>query len=171
MAKPTAREKLARTKHEKKVRLESDFAGVKAGQMLFVATPQIVDRYIRKIPYGEHRTVPGMRREMARRNSCDASCPVSTSIFVRISAEAALEALDDGAPESEIAPFWRILRPDDKSTKRLPIDPDWIADRRKLEGIVLGVFARYQPSELAALVVAQRGNGTVCHFVTLQIAK
>jgi len=56
MAKLTATEKLYKKKTEKKVRLGSDFAGVKAGQMLFVTTPLIIDAYIRKIPYGEHRT-------------------------------------------------------------------------------------------------------------------
>ena len=71
MTKATATEKLCRKKTEKKVRLESDFAGIKAGQMMFVATPLIVDAYIRAIPEGEHRTVPGMRRELARRNRCD----------------------------------------------------------------------------------------------------
>lgn len=137
MPKLTATEKLCKKKIEKKVRLEADFAGVKTGQMLFIATPMIVDSYIRKIPFGEHRTVPGMRNELARRNKCDASCPVSTSIFVRMSAEAAIEQMDDGKPEDEIAPFWRILRPDDKITKRLPIDSDWIANKRKLEGITV----------------------------------
>jgi hypothetical protein len=135
LAKLTATEKLCKKKTEKKVRLESDFAGVKAGQMLFIATPMIVDAYIRKIPKGEHRTVPGMRNELARRNKCDAACPVSTAIFVRMSAEAAIEQMNDGKAESDITPFWRILRPEDKITKRLPIDPDWIANKRKLEGI------------------------------------
>ena len=54
MAKLTATEKLCK-KTEKKARLEPDLARVKAGQMLFVATPLIVDAYIRKILYSEHR--------------------------------------------------------------------------------------------------------------------
>ena len=135
MTKPTATEKLCRKKTEKKVRLESDFAGIKAGQMMFVATPLIVDAYIRAIPEGEHRTVPGMRRELARRNRCDASCPVSTAIFTRMSAEAAIEQLDAGRSADEVAPFWRILRPEDTIAKKLPLDGDWIAQRRALEGI------------------------------------
>jgi len=135
MVKLSATEKLCKKKTEKKVRLESDFAGVKAGQMLFVATPMIVNNYIKKIPAGEHRTVPGMRNELARRNKCDASCPVSTAIFVRMSAEAAIEQMEAGKPDSEVTPFWRILRPSDKITKRLNIDPEWIDTKRILEGI------------------------------------
>lgn len=137
MPKLSATEKLCQKKTEKKVRLESDFAGVKAGQMMFVATPMIVDDYIRKIPMGEHRTVPGMRNELARRHKCDASCPVSTAIFVRMSAEAAIEQLNEGQADSTVSPFWRILRPDDKIAKRLPIDPSWIDTKRKLEGITV----------------------------------
>ena len=135
MTKLTATQKLCRKKTEKKVRLEADFAGIKAGQMMFVATPMIVDAYIRAIPEGQHRTVPGMRNELARRNKCDASCPVSTAIFTRMSAEAALEQLAEGASPDEVAPFWRILRPDDKIAKRLDVDSNWIAQRRALEGL------------------------------------
>ena len=135
MPKLTATQKLCRKKTEKKVRLESDFAGIRAGSTMFVATPMIVDAYIRAIPAGEHRTVPGMRNELARRNRCDASCPVSTAIFTRMSAEAAIEQMAEGRDASEVAPFWRILRPTDKIALRLAIDPDWIAMQRKLEGI------------------------------------
>ena len=135
MTKLTATQKLCRKKTEKKVRLEADFAGIKAGQMMFVATPMIVDAYIRAIPEGQHRTVPGMRNELARRNRCDASCPVSTAIFTRMSAEAALEQLAEGASPDEVAPFWRILRPDDKIAKRLDVGGEWIAQRRALEGL------------------------------------
>ncbi len=131
----SATEKICRKKTEKKVRLESDFAGIKAGQMMFVATPMIVDAYIRAIPEGQHRTVPGMRNELARRHKCDASCPVSTAIFVRMSADAAIEQLEAGQSAEDVAPFWRILRPTDKIATRLKIDPDWIAARRTLEGL------------------------------------
>ena len=56
--KLTACEKLKRKKSPKKVNLEFDFAGIKAGSMMFVGTPMIVDGYIRKIPHGKTRTVP-----------------------------------------------------------------------------------------------------------------
>lgn len=135
MTKRSATQKLCQKKTEKKVRLESGFAGIKAGEMMFVATPLIVDAYIRKIPEGQHRTVPGMRKELARRNHCAASCPVSTSIFVRIAAEAALEQIEEGKPISQVTPFWRILRAEDKITARLSIDPEWVTTQRRLEGI------------------------------------
>jgi len=132
MAK-TAAEKLRQRKSPKKVLLEKDFAGVKQGQWLFVGTPQIVAEYIRKIPSGQNRTIPRLRKDIARRRRCDAMCPVSTAIFIRIAAEAALEALQAGATVSEVIPFWRLLTGQDKITKRLDVDPAWVDLQRELE--------------------------------------
>ena len=134
MAKLTAREKLQRKKEIKTVTLDYNYGGMKAGERMFVATPQIVDSYIRTIPYGESRTVPAMRLDLAKQHGCDGSCPMSTSIFVRMSAEAALEDLAEDS-DANPAPFWRILKSDDKIAKRLNIDSDWIDLRRTEEGL------------------------------------
>lgn len=132
-AKLTACQKLHRKKDPKKVRLEFDFAGIKAGQMMFVGTPMIVDAYIRSIPHGEIRTIRGLRNELARRNKCDASCPVSTSIFIRMVAEASIEEMNEGKAVNDVAPFWRLLTSEDKITKKLSIDPHWLDEQRELE--------------------------------------
>lgn len=131
--KLTATEKLARKKEPKKVQLKYDFAGIKTGQMMFVGTPQIVDEYIRKIPYGKTKTIPAMRKEMARRRGCDATCPVSTAIFVRMSAEAALEQMGEGKAIEDVTPFWRVIESKDKITGKLNIEPEWVDMQRKLE--------------------------------------
>ena len=132
MAK-SAREHLNSNKQPKKVVLEKDFAGVKKGQKLFVATPKIVDDYIKKIPYGETRTIERMRRELARRRKCDATCPVSSAIFIRISAQAAIDDLDQGKTIKEVTPFWRLLTSKDKISKKLNIDGKWLDLQRELE--------------------------------------
>ncbi len=129
MAK-TATERLNQKKQPKKVVLEKDFAGIKAGQRMLVGTPKMVDEYIRKVPFGETRTMPRLRNELARRNRCNASCPVSTAIFVRIAAEAAVEALDNGASPSDVTPFWRVVGPEDKIAKKLSVDSQWISQQR-----------------------------------------
>lgn len=133
MAKKTAREKLAAKKQIKRVVMEKPFGGIKAGETMLVATPQMVDAYIREIPHGAHRTIPEMRAELAARENCSGTCPMSTSIFVRMVAEAALEDLGDNKAVSEVSPFWRILTSDDKIAKRLAIDPAWIDEQRQLE--------------------------------------
>ena len=132
MAK-TATQRLQEKKQPKKVLLDKDFAGIKAGQWMFVGTPQIVADYIQKIPYGKTRNIVRMRRDLAKRRGCDASCPVSTAIFIRIAAQAAIDELDAGKTSEEVIPFWRLLTSDDKITKKLSIDGHWIDHQRALE--------------------------------------
>ncbi len=134
MAK-SAREKLKEKKEPKKVVLGGDFSGIKAGQKMFVATPQIVADYIQKIPYGETRTIERMRKDIAKRRKCDASCPVSTAIFVRIAAEAAIEDMSDGKLPDEVIPFWRLIAGKDKVAKKLAIDSAWIDEQRAKESV------------------------------------
>lgn len=129
----TATEKLNEKKAPKKVVLEKDFAGIKAGQRMLVGTPKMMDDYICKIPKGKTQSLQHLRDELARQNHCEATCPVSTSIFIRIAAQAAIEAMEAGSPTSKITPFWRVIAPDDKIAKKLSVDPEWIKHQRALE--------------------------------------
>ena len=135
MAKKTAREKLAVKKDIKKVLMDKPFGGIKPGETMLVATPQMVDAYIRKIPHGQARTLPDLRHDLAMTEGCDGTCPMSTSIFVRMVAEAALEDLQDGKTVSEVSPFWRVINSTDKIAKRLNLDPAWIDEQRSLESL------------------------------------
>lgn len=120
-------------KQHKIVKLENDFAGIKAGAMLFVATREIIEAYIYSIPAGESRTVHRLRNELARKYNCDATCPVSTAIFIRQVAEKALLELDNGKAINEVAPFWRLVEPDSKIAKKLEIYSNWIRLQREME--------------------------------------
>ena len=131
----TAAERLKESKPEKRVVLDKDFAGVKAGQKLYVANPKVVDQYVRGIPAGQSRSIVQMREDLAKRRDADATCPVSTAIFLRISAQAAIDELEGGRPIKDIAPFWRVLRASDKITAKLSIDRQWIDTQRGLEGL------------------------------------
>ncbi len=133
MSKSTHPKKPARKKEPKTVRLEFDLSGIPAGSLMFVATPEIIEDYIRRIPPGETRSLIAMRREIARRRKCDATCPVSTAIFVRMLAETALKEIAAGRPVSDVTPFWRLISSADKIAKRLSIDPEWIDTQRGLE--------------------------------------
>lgn len=125
--------KLNAKKLPKRVKIDKDFAGIKAGSMLFVGTPQIIDAYVRKVPAGETRTIERMRRELARKNDCDATCPVSTAIFLRISAQAAIEQMNAGKRTEDVAPFWRVIEPNSTIGNKLTIDSQWIAHQRAAE--------------------------------------
>ena len=129
----TAIERLNKAKSPKVVILEKDFAGIRAGNRMFVATPKIVDEFINKMPYGRFITMPELRADLAIEYDCDATCPVSTAIFLRVVAEAALEHLEQGATTADITPFWRVVAPGDKVSARLPIDQKWLEARRQEE--------------------------------------
>ena len=133
MAKKTAREKLAVEKQIKKVVMDKAWAGMQPGDRMLVATPLMVDAYIRKIPHGKTETIPEMRDALAGAEACDATCPMSTSIFVRMVAEAALEDIADGKAVSEVSPFWRMITGQDKIAKKLNVDPAWIDQQRAME--------------------------------------
>jgi len=145
---------LAKKKQAKVVVLEKDFAGIKAGSNLYVATPKVIDEYIRGVPSGEVRTIERLRNELARKNRCSATCPVSTAIFLRISAEAALEELAEGKSLNEVAPFWRVIAPDSKLANRLTVGPEWIAAHRAAEAD--GSAGRQ--SDISELEVALAGS-------------
>ena len=129
----TAIERLNKAKSPKVVILEKDFAGIRAGSSMFVATPKIVDEFINKMPYGRFITMPELRADLAIEYDCDATCPVSTAIFLRVVAEAALEHLEQGAKTVDITPFWRVVAPGDKVSARLPIDQKWLEAMRQEE--------------------------------------
>ena len=115
-----------KAKQPKRVVLNTNFAGISAGSILYVATPDIIAAYVAKIPPGETRSVEQLRRDLARRNRADATCPVSTAIFLRSIAEVALRALAEGEARDAVVPFWRVITADTKIAKRLPVDTDWL---------------------------------------------
>ena len=131
----TAAERLKDSKPEKRVVLDKDFAGVKAGQTLYVANPKIVDQYVRAIPAWQTRSIVQMREDLARSRDADATCPVSTAIFLRISAQAAIDEMEGGRSKGDVTPFWRVLRASDRITSKLSIDRQWIDTQRILEGL------------------------------------
>ena len=133
MAKKTAREKLAVEKQIKKVVMDKAWAGMQPGDRMLVATPLMVDAYIRNIPHGKTETIPEMRNALAATEACTGTCPMSTSIFVRMVAEAALEDIADGEAVSDVSPFWRMITSQDKIAKKLNVDPAWIDQQRALE--------------------------------------
>lgn len=135
-ARATAwKDKVAAPRQPKQVTLEADFAGLPAGTRMFVATPRIVEDHLRRIPPGESRTLQAFRDDIARAHGCEAACPVSTAVFVRMVAEAGWEDIVAGSPATEVAPFWRVVAPGSAIARRLAADDEWIAAQRAAEGI------------------------------------
>jgi hypothetical protein len=132
--KPTDwRRRFRDAKPAKRVVLDTDFAGIRAGTTLFIATPGLIANYVARIPAGEVREIRRLRNELARRNDAEATCPVTTAIYLRVVAEAAWDDLQDGVPIDRVVPFWRAIEPDSPIARRLRCGADWIRAMRESE--------------------------------------
>ena len=134
----TATERLNRTKSSKRVVLKTDFAGLTAGSSMFVATPKIVDDYVNQLPVGQFISMPELRADLAIEHDCDATCPLTTAIFLRLVAEAALEQLESGSEIENVTPFWRVVAPGDQVSSRLPVNRQWL-ERRRNDELLLSI--------------------------------
>jgi alkylated DNA nucleotide flippase Atl1 len=88
------------------------------GASMVISTPREVDDVVRTIPKGKLATVNTIRDVLARRNKTTIACPVTTGIFINISAKAAAEQEQMGA--KKIAPWWRVLKSDGKLNEKMP---------------------------------------------------
>jgi len=102
------------------------------GRNVLVPTPLLVDELIRKIPKGKLVTVKLIRERLAKDFRADATCPLTTGIFIRISAEAAEEDMKDG--RKHITPWWRVIRDDGSLNPKLPGGGKIQAKKLKAEG-------------------------------------
>lgn len=113
-----------------------DFADIPAGSKMLIATPLIVEEYVRQIPKGHFTDVKQIRKDLAAEYKADYTCPVTTGIFLRIVAEAAYEEYEKGKPISKITPFWRALSAKSPSAKKLSFGIKFLLDQQKKEGII-----------------------------------
>jgi alkylated DNA nucleotide flippase Atl1 len=80
------------------------------GGSMVVSTPAEVNALIRVIKPGEIITLNDLRKALARRHGTTVACPVSTAIFVNMAARAAEENRALEMPDSELTPYWRVLK-------------------------------------------------------------
>tara|TARA_X000000950_G_scaffold121615_1_gene152512 strand:- start:170 stop:586 length:417 start_codon:yes stop_codon:yes gene_type:complete len=111
------------------------FADVEEGSKMLVATPLIIDSYIKKIPFGTVINLSTLRDDLAHEFQVDTTCPVAAAIFLKIVANASYEELSLGIDISEIAPFWRVVDPDSKLAKKLNCGIEFIINQRINEGL------------------------------------
>jgi hypothetical protein len=137
----TWNEKLTGSKPPHTAVLEKPFAGLKAGETMFIPSPLLVRDYMQAIPYGEGRTVVQMREELAVRHGAKATCPLTASLFARIAAEAAWEDLQAGKTISKVAPFWRLIDADSAVGRRLSCGQDFIQTARANEARLSSALA------------------------------
>jgi hypothetical protein len=132
--KPTDwRKRFGAAKDPHVVMLSAPFAGVPAGAMMLISSPGDIARYVAAIPSGETRTTARLRSDLARRAKADAMCPVTTSIYLRVVAELALDELEAGKPMDEVVPFWRVIEPKDKLAAKLSCGAERIEHLRAFD--------------------------------------
>ncbi len=102
--------------------LEKDFADMQSGDQMLIATPQIIDNYIRQIPAGTKVPLKTLRKDLALDHRANNTCPLTTGIFLRIVVEKAHEEHEKGANLDEITPFWRVINEKSPIIKKLSFD-------------------------------------------------
>lgn len=85
---------------------------------MFIATPAIIDEEVKKVKKGQLITVRQIRDILSDRYGTDTTCPLTTGIFLRIVAEAAEEARNEG--KSKITPYWRVIKEDGSLFEKFP---------------------------------------------------
>jgi len=131
--KKTWLDKLNEKKEPQIKRVEKDFADIPEGSTMLIATPQLIEQYVREIGFGKRIDNKTMRKDLALEYHADFTCPVTTGIFLRIVAEAHYEKLQQGEPIEDIAPFWRVIESDSALAKKLSFGQDFLVQRIKEE--------------------------------------
>ncbi len=134
MAK-TWKQKLEEKKQPKLQVIEKSMAGLRAGDTLFMPTPQLIKQFMEGIPEGQQVSVQQMRQQLAQTHQGDATCPVSTSMFARIVAEAAWEDIQAGKDPTQVTPFWRVIEPNSSIAQKLACGSEFIDAMREQEVI------------------------------------
>ena len=127
-------------KHGAKPQIEKTgkpFADIPENAKMLIATPDIVDAYIRNIPKGHSTSLQQMRKDLAAEYHADYTCPITSGIFLRIVAEHAYEEYKQGKPASKITPFWRMIDNQSPTAKKLSFGMDFVTEQRRKEGLAL----------------------------------
>jgi alkylated DNA nucleotide flippase Atl1 len=103
---------------------------------MVIPSPGEVYEIMSQIPAGKLITVQEIRAILAKRHGADLACPLTTGMFVRIAAEAAHEAAEDG--EQETAPYWRTLKSGGILNEKYPGGLNEQTRRLKQEGHKIG---------------------------------
>jgi hypothetical protein len=78
------------------------------GGSMVVSSPKEVNPLMHAVPYGSLMTLDELRDHLAERHETSIACPVSTAIFINISASAAEQRRALG--EENLTPWWRTLK-------------------------------------------------------------
>lgn len=106
---------------------------VPAGSKLLISSPAEIDAFVRELPPGKFVNTKHIRDALATRHEADATCPLTTGIFLRIVTECALEQLEAGMPTQEVTPFWRAIDPKSPLARKVSCGTEKIRTLRAAE--------------------------------------
>lgn len=131
----TWQEKFNTDKEFQVKKIDKKFADMPEGTVMLIATPKIVDAYVNEIPEGVEVDIKTIRKDLAAQHNAEMTCPVTTSIFLRIVSEVALDKLNKGEALESVTPFWRVVSAKTPLAKKLSCGVDFIIEQRKIEGL------------------------------------
>jgi hypothetical protein len=115
------------------------------GGAMVVSSPAEVDAFVRRLQPGELVTLDELRAAIARRHAVAVACPVSTAIFLNMCARASEERREMGIPDSELTPWWRVLKKGGFLNPKFPGGTDYQSALLNAEGIRVSPL-RKQPA-------------------------
>jgi len=116
------------------------------GRKVLIATPLLVDKIVRKIKKGKLITIGQIREKLAKSFKADATCPLTTGIFLRIISEVAEEDLKKG--KKQASPYWRVVRDNGSLIEKFPQEARLQAKHLKKEGHKLTPSKGKQPPKV-----------------------
>lgn len=116
-----------------------------AGGAMVISSPAEVDGLVRTLRPGEVTTLDRLRAAIARRHHVAVACPVSTAIFLNMCARAAEERRAMGVPDTDLTPWWRVLRKGGFLNPKFPGGTDLQAALLAAEGVRVSPLRR-QPA-------------------------
>jgi hypothetical protein len=133
--KKTWREKIDNSRPPEVQTLDKAFSDMQVGEQMLISSPKEIEDFLYTIPSGTVVSVKQLRQDLAKTHGATNTCPLTTGIFLRIVAEAALEAVAAGKAWTAVAPFWRVVEPKSPLAKKLADGPNIIQAQREREGI------------------------------------
>ena len=126
-------QKLEASKPHRLKRLDKNFAGMKAGQMMLLPSPKLIDEFLKEVAVGTKLDAVLLRKELAKHQKADVTCPIATGFAIKIVAEAAFEKLNQGTDVSEVTPVWRVLDKNSSTLNKVSFDKNIFLEMRAAE--------------------------------------
>lgn len=109
--------------------------GMTPGKLMLYPSARMVNDAIRAIPEGKSVSPRELRLQLAETYDADYTCPVTTTMMLRVVAEAANEARELGASLTDVTPVWRVLDRKASALRKLTFDPAHFLEARAREGL------------------------------------